>query len=237
MSLVNQALQKVRTQEAQRQVAAGPAMPYQFAAPRRSANGLPLLLIVIMLLTGLLTAAGFVSMSLLKRQRQEPMQLAAPPTPPAPTPAAVAVPAPAALASVPATQPALPAAAVPNTLPAQAAPVVAEAPAIPAPPPIPATEPKPAAQPAPAAPTYPKAAAAAPPPAAPVAMELQSINVPGVGQLKLTGIARSPFGTRAVINGAIVAVGDQLGGATVLDIEDRCVRMSLDGKTVTLKLP
>lgn len=67
--------------------------------------------------------------------------------------------------------------------------------------------------------------------------DLSWVELPGRGRLTLTAVARSPVGARAVINGRIVAEGEQVSDATVLSIGDKDVQLLITGERFTLTLP
>lgn len=55
-------------------------------------------------------------------------------------------------------------------------------------------------------------------------------------RFKVSAIVSSPDGASAIINGALIGVGETVGGAKVLRITRTAVELELDGKRLTIRL-
>jgi hypothetical protein len=256
MSLISDALKKART-EAARQDSLRQGVPYAVGvadAPERRAPWVSLLAGLgagCILAAVVFALAFFAGWGPFHKPVAETQIAAAPVAPAAPVPAAPASQAPAPLPAAPpeTTQP-----------PPQAPPVAAKpvpevprqtVPQVEAPPPAP-RNPAPEAAPAISAPTP----APVPTPAAPVdATPSQPIAaapsagsgglvegntyvgelpVPGGGSVKLNGIVFSPDHPIAVLDGRVMAPGENVQGFTVVAIEAGRVKLQGHGATVYL---
>jgi len=220
MSLINDALKRAKAAQQRHLAAAAPGLPLRpvdpMQQPRRSAN------LLLSMAFGVVFALMAVLLWQGSQRRTTPSQTAIPVVPtvlPAPaTPAAAAAPTPA----VPAIQTDL--ASQPSTSPGTSLPVAgaseadATTPAVNA---TPVTDPPPTA-PSPANNAVPATIAASAPQPTP---------------LKLQGILYRPANPVAVINGKTVGVGDRVGEAIVVSINQSSTLVVVAGQTNKLSLP
>lgn len=230
MSLINEALQKIRAQEA-RQTGTGVGVPFPFAPVRRSGVGIGILIVSAVTLL-IAISIGIGTWIMVAGRRPNSSRLVANATPvPAPT-----IPNASVSVSLPSNAPANPRSAAP-ALPSPVAPTLAR-PSVPTlPQPNPSTLPR---QDAPNlshsnAPTPPSAEA--PPRPVVTQIDVQTLEVPGMGKVRLAGVARSTVGSRAILNNTIVCVGDQWGDVAITEIHDRRVVVKVNGKSFTLRMP
>ncbi|HEV8577936.1 MAG TPA: hypothetical protein VGX68_02540 [Thermoanaerobaculia bacterium] len=253
MSLISDALKKAR-QDVARQDALRPRAPYAVGAadpPRRRFPFLPLLAglggggLMVGLVLAFAWSAGWEPFGAAKSAVRTAEAVPPPPVTSAAEPAAV----------VPSEQPEpAPAARPQAAVPASASPVredlppaVAVRPAEPAAPPEvrtapPATDPVEEEAPIPVAvapPAAPTPAPVRPSPAAPDSGGLVDgqtytgeVPVPGGGAVKLNGIAYSPERPIAVLDGRVMAPGENIQGFTLVAIEAGRVKLQGFGATV-----
>jgi len=246
MSLISDALKKAR-QEAARQDAQRPRLPYAVGtadSPSRGRSLLPVLAglgaggLIVALLLALAWSAGWGPFA--KPAQQTAAAQAAPPSPVKPTTEPLATPEPAR------TAPPQPTATVQELRPQPPATRVAENPAArPAPvTPVPAEAQPAPSTPIPAAPVAAAPAAATPaqPPAAAPSQGAAGladgksyageVPLPGGGAVKLNGIAFSQDHPIAVLDGRVVEPGEIVQGFTVVAIEAGRVKLQGYGATV-----